>query len=446
MPACISSTARISCCACRSAWTPTRPPELPRAAAARPCAPPGAGPRPRTCPRAARGRLPPRRGAHRRRGGAHRGRRRPLRDAARRSPGGCARRAAGSAARGGALWWTGGRRRDRGALVRAARGDGGRGARLGQRGGGVGYRHPAAGGGGGAARWRLRLSWGLEPRVQTLLGDPEHAALAGRRSAPARGSGLGHGFAVAGSVAQALAGNLAGAGPSDSRLPHVRSDVGRYAQEGRTSIPTLYAERIWTPAPDVFARVTAGIWSRCSPASRRRCCGARTAKPFALGARPRIRWCSATMTAASASLGYSVATGHVSLYADLPWYGTSTACCAAGGTSRATGAARSRSAGASTAASRSAASPPSPTCPSPRFGEGSFDKGIFLRFPLRLLGPDDARRARPRLCGVQRDGGQRLLVDNPLWEVTRDGRADALQRGTWASCGETPRTTRSLRP
>jgi hypothetical protein len=30
---------------------------------------------------------------------------------------------------------------------------------------------------------------------------------------------------------------------------------------------------------------------------------------------------------------------------------------------------------------------------------------------------------------VQRDGGQRLAVDNPLWEVARDGRADALQRG-----------------
>jgi hypothetical protein len=30
---------------------------------------------------------------------------------------------------------------------------------------------------------------------------------------------------------------------------------------------------------------------------------------------------------------------------------------------------------------------------------------------------------------VQRDGGQRLHVDNPLWDVAREGRADALRRG-----------------
>jgi hypothetical protein len=29
---------------------------------------------------------------------------------------------------------------------------------------------------------------------------------------------------------------------------------------------------------------------------------------------------------------------------------------------------------------------------------------------------------------VQRDGGQRLAVDNPLWEVTRAGREDAVRR------------------
>jgi hypothetical protein len=31
--------------------------------------------------------------------------------------------------------------------------------------------------------------------------------------------------------------------------------------------------------------------------------------------------------------------------------------------------------------------------------------------------------------GVQRDGGQRLAVDSPLWEVTREGRAAAFEDG-----------------
>jgi hypothetical protein len=64
-----------------------------------------------------------------------------------------------------------------------------------------------------------------------------------------------------------------------------------------------------------------------------------------------------------------------------------------------------------------------------RFGEGSFDKGIYIRIPLQLLGPETSARASAVIRPVVRDDGQRLAVDNPLWEVARDGRMDALHRG-----------------
>ena len=64
-----------------------------------------------------------------------------------------------------------------------------------------------------------------------------------------------------------------------------------------------------------------------------------------------------------------------------------------------------------------------------KFGEGSFDKGIYLRIPLQLLGPETTARAGAVIRPVVRDGGQRLIVDNPLWDVTREGRAEALARG-----------------
>ena len=51
-----------------------------------------------------------------------------------------------------------------------------------------------------------------------------------------------------------------------------------------------------------------------------------------------------------------------------------------------------------------------------QFGEGSFDKGIFIRFPLQLLGPETAAQATALIRPVVRDGGQRLAVDNPLWD------------------------------
>ena len=66
--------------------------------------------------------------------------------------------------------------------------------------------------------------------------------------------------------------------------------------------------------------------------------------------------------------------------------------------------------------------------PFSRFGEGSFDKGIYVRVPLSVFGADSRGSGTAVIRPVQRDGGQRLAVDNPLWEVTRAGRADAVRR------------------
>ena len=67
--------------------------------------------------------------------------------------------------------------------------------------------------------------------------------------------------------------------------------------------------------------------------------------------------------------------------------------------------------------------------PFARFGEGSFDKGIYVRLPLSLFGTEARGSGTAVIRPVQRDGGQRLAVDNPLWEVTRAGREDAVRRG-----------------
>ncbi|MDT8266671.1 YjbH domain-containing protein, partial [Roseomonas sp. DSM 102946] len=64
-----------------------------------------------------------------------------------------------------------------------------------------------------------------------------------------------------------------------------------------------------------------------------------------------------------------------------------------------------------------------------KFGEGSFDKGLYVRIPFDLLGAQTRGTAQTVIRPVQRDGGQRLMVDNPLWGLTRDGRDEALARG-----------------
>jgi len=271
------------------------------------------------------------------------------------------------------------------------------------------------------------LTYAVEPRVSVLLGDPK----TGFRWQGGIGGGgrigLGEGFALSGGAAQTLAGNLAGGLPSDSKLPHVRSDFARYAREGRTSLPTLYAERIWTPAPDVFARVTAGLLEPMFAGVSAEALWRPNGKPFALGL--DLNWVQQrAYEGGVGTLGYAAATGHASLYADLPVWNLYTVLRAGrylagdwGGTIEI---GRRFSSGIEVGGIATFTN-----VPFSRFGEGSFDKGIYLRFPLQLLGPETSARAAATVSPVQRDGGQRLAVDNPLWEVARDGRADALQRG-----------------
>ncbi|WP_270938319.1 YjbH domain-containing protein [Falsiroseomonas oryzae] len=271
------------------------------------------------------------------------------------------------------------------------------------------------------------VTWGIEPRLQTLFGDPTRtlrwqvAAVAGARLE------LGEGASLAGSVAQRLAGNLGGAPPSDSLLPHVRSDVARYAREGETSVPALYAERIWTPGRDIFARITGGWLEPMFAGVSAEVLWRPYDRPFAIGA-DIAQVVQREYDGGLGTLGYNVTTGQVSLYADLPWFGTYAVLRAGrylagdwGGTIEL---GRRFASGIEVGGFATFTDVPFST-----FGEGSFDRGIYVRVPLDLFGIATRNVATALIRGVQRDGGQRLQVDNGLWEITRDGRARAFEEG-----------------
>ena len=150
-------------------------------------------------------------------------------------------------------------------------------------------------------------------------------------------------------------------------------------------------------------------------------------RPFALGL--DLAWVAQReYRQRFSTLGYSVVTGHASLYADLPVWNLTAVLRAGrylagdwGGTLEVSRRFDSgiEIGGFATLTDVSAS----------QFGEGSFDKGIFIRFPLQLPGPETAAQATALIRPVVRDGGQRLAVDNPLWDLTRAGRAEALGRG-----------------
>jgi hypothetical protein len=271
------------------------------------------------------------------------------------------------------------------------------------------------------------LAWGVEPRLQTVLGDPTRtlrwqlSVVAGARV------DVGRGVALAGSIGRQIAGNLGGAAPSDSRLPRVRSEAARYAREGETFLPALYAERIWSPAPDLFARMTGGWLEPMFAGVSGELLWRPHDRPYAVGV-DIAQVVQRDYRGGLGTLGYDVTTGHVSVYADLPWHGMYGVVRGgrylAGDWGATLELGRRFDSGIEVGGFATLTDVPFRT-----FGEGSFDRGIFVRLPLDLFGIATRDVATTTIRGVQRDGGQRLQLDSPLWEVTREGRARALQDG-----------------
>lgn len=271
------------------------------------------------------------------------------------------------------------------------------------------------------------LAWGLEPRIALQLGDPNRTLLWQVQAAAGARLNLGAGVALAGSVAQPVIGNMDRAQPSASALPHVRSDAARYAAAPGPTIPALYVERLWSPARDLYARATAGLLEPMFAGVSAELLWRPHDRPYAIGM-DVAQVAQRDHDGRFGTLGYSTTTGHLSVYGELPWwnlYGVVRAGRYLAGDWGATiEIGRRFDSGIEVGGFATFTDVPFET-----FGEGSFDKGIYVRVPLDLLGVGSRSTGTALIRPVLRDGGARLSVDSPLWEVTRDGRVDALERG-----------------
>ena len=55
------------------------------------------------------------------------------------------------------------------------------------------------------------------------------------------------------------------------------------------------------------------------------------------------------------------------------------------------------------------------------FGEGSFNKGVFIQIPFRWTVPFETRQTNTiNLTSISRDGGARLDISNRLYPLVRD--------------------------
>ena len=64
------------------------------------------------------------------------------------------------------------------------------------------------------------------------------------------------------------------------------------------------------------------------------------------------------------------------------------------------------------------------------FGEGSFDKGVTIRVPLSwAVGTPSKRTIGGTLSSLNRDGGQRVRVEDRLYDTVRDSHSTKMYDG-----------------
>jgi hypothetical protein len=225
------------------------------------------------------------------------------------------------------------------------------------------------------------------------------------------------GFSLTGEAELNLYDNFNVTIPAVSDLPHVRTDFLKFFSEGANGIGNLEADYRFRLTPEVFALARVGylesmyagvggeiLWR---PDNQRWSLGADL---YAVRERDFDRLFGLQH--------YSVVTGHVSLRYASPWYNLNFEMRAGrylagdyGVTLKAT---RRFETGVEIGAFMTKTN-----VSSARFGEGSFDKGIFIRIPLDWVVPVQTQGEYSlNLRPVQRDGGQPLEGDEILYYET----------------------------
>lgn len=213
---------------------------------------------------------------------------------------------------------------------------------------------------------------------------------------------------------------------SNSVLPHVRSDTARYLKEGANGLEALYVERKDNLSSDVFYRLYGGVLEEMYSGVG----GEVIYQPF----RSRLaygfsaNWVKQRDYDKSFKhLDYSTVTAFASMYWATPFYNYDVAVHVGHFLAKDLGAKfeirRTMDNGWSIGAWATLTD-----VPFDDFGEGSFDKGIYLKIPLQNIFKTNTRSAySTAIRSIQRDGGQMLEnFSGKLWHDLRATRYDAL--------------------
>lgn len=263
-----------------------------------------------------------------------------------------------------------------------------------------------------------RLTWSILPFVRTYVFNPRNPLQASYGIRAAAQYEVAPGFILSGSVTQLSFGGIEkNVKPSSSVLHHVRSDSIRYVVDGNPDLETLTAAWYTHLAPAVYGRVTAGYLEQMFGGISTEVLWRPENRNWALGVEANY----VAQRNTDGGLGfdqfdYRVVTGHVSGYYDFQ-----------NGYHMQVDVGRylAGDVGATLTLSRvfengwQVGAFATKTDVSPKdFGEGSFDKGIFLSIPMSWFLGKPTRTVRALVIRpVGRDGGARLYVNDRLYDV-----------------------------
>ena len=215
--------------------------------------------------------------------------------------------------------------------------------------------------------------------------------------------------------------------PSDSVLPRVRSEINRYLTEGETGVDTLFLSWQKSMWPNVHARLSGGLLEEMFGGVSLEVLWEPFASRLALGA--NFNWVQQRdYDKRFGFRDYKVTTGHASIFYASPWYNVDLGLHIGRYLAKDKGytfeARRTFDNGFSIGAfvTRTNVS-------AVDFGEGSFDKGLFVSVPYSLLFSVNTRGKYSTIIrSIERDGGRRLESVGNLWWDRRALRYDAFDQ------------------
>lgn len=265
-----------------------------------------------------------------------------------------------------------------------------------------------------------RYNWTIQPAVPVSLFDPDAPIRFDVVMKGAASIEFWPGLSATAAVSKRLFGQLDEiTRPSDSVLPHVRSDFARYLRDGDPALNQLTGDYLTKLAPSFYGRISAGLLERMYGGVSGEVLWKPASQSWGLGLEMNYVK-KRDYDSLFSFRDYEVATGHASVYWDTDFHGLSFQLDAGrylagdwGGTFTLK---RRFDNGWEIGAFATLTD-----VPFDDFGEGSFDKGIFLRIPLNWALPYESRSAfSTTLRPLTRDGGQRLSVGNRLYGFVQD--------------------------